>query len=128
MDGVDGVDVAEGGDRVSVRHRKRDSLFMTAQLITGAGEPVEVRVRNLSEGGLMIEHNRAIAPGSLVTLHMRGLGELVGTVAWCTHGRAGIALDQPIDPKRARQRVSGGGGRTIPAHVKPALVARAPRR
>ena len=107
--------------------RRRDSLFMSAKLRIGDAAAVhEVRVRNLSTGGLMIEFDRAIDQGAAVMLEMNGLGELAGRVAWCTRGRAGISLDAPIDPKRARKPV--GTGRTTPEYAKPALVARVPRR
>ena len=106
---------------------RRDSLFMTAQLrLAGAVGPIEVRVRNLSEGGLMVEFDRAVQQGAAVALEMRGLGELTGTVAWCTHGRVGIALDRPIDPKRARKPV--GAGRDKAGAAPPVVYARAPER
>ena len=53
-----------------------------------------------------------VEPGTTVTLEMRGLGEMTGTVAWWTQGRLGIALDRPIDPSRARKPV--GTGTTTP--------------
>lgn len=129
MDGVGRVDVGTGEDLATAgaRDRKRDSLFMTAVLrIADEPETREVRVRNLSAGGLMIEHDRPIAPGAVVHLAMRGLGDLTGSVAWSTRGRVGVALDEPIDPKRARKPV--GTGKGTPGYAKPLLVARAPRR
>lgn len=128
MDGVDRVDtsMAEAAGP-ETRSRKRDSLFMTAKLWQPGSEQIfEVRVRNLSTGGLMIEFDRALDPGAAVLLYMHGLGELSGTVAWSTRGRVGIALDWEIDPKRARKQV--GGGTTTPVYAKPALhVVRTPR-
>ena len=120
----------DGGGRVDTsmveatgpetRARKRDSLFMTAKLWQpGTGPVFEVRVRNLSTGGLMVEHDRPLDPGAAVLLHMHGLGEISGSVAWSTRGRIGIALDREIDPRRARKPVRGG---TItPEYAKPAL-------
>ena len=129
MDGVGRI-IGQRGEPAgddSARSRKRDSLFMTAQLrFVGAAHAVEVRVRNLSEGGLMVEYDRAVEPGACVSLEMRGLGELTGTVAWCTRGRVGIALDHPIDPKRARKPV--GAGKAATGGPPPVVVARAPRR
>lgn len=90
------------------RGRGRDSLFLVAQ-VTMPGERNEqtVRVRNLSAGGLMIETDRAMAVGAVLILGLRGIGEVTGRVAWCAEGRVGIALDSPIDPKRARKPVGG---------------------
>ena len=130
MDGIGRVMPVEadnGGDVAPARGRGRDSLLLSAKLQL-AGEPTvhEVRVRNLSEGGLMAELNALVAQGTAVQLELRGLGSIAGTVAWCTRGRIGIALNEPIDPQRARKPV-GTGART-PGYVKPVLVARGPRR
>jgi hypothetical protein len=91
----------------SQRSRNRDSLFLMAQLRFEGEETVrEVRVRNLSEGGLMVDCARVRDPGTTVVLEVRGLGKIDGKVAWCTEGRIGIALDRPIDPKKARKPVA----------------------
>lgn len=113
---VDGPDATDSG-----RTRKRDSLFLTAKLTLPGRDAVDnVRVRNLSEGGLMAEYDRAVEPGTPVTLELRGLGELDGRVAWCTRGRLGIAFEQPIDPARARKPV--GTGASSPSYAKPLVI------
>lgn len=101
--------VPEEDDQSGQRGRGRDSLFLVAQ-ITLPGQRTEqtVRVRNLSAGGLMIETDRAMAAGTVLILGLRGIGEVTGRVAWCAEGRVGIALDSPIDPKRARKPVGTG--------------------
>ncbi|MDB5695330.1 MAG: pilZ domain protein [Sphingomonas bacterium] len=130
MDGVVQVGTV-GADEIvgtvdNARTRKRDSMFLSAQLrIGGEGPTHEVRVRNLSAGGLMAELDCTVEPGTPVALAMRGLGDMTGSVAWCTHGRLGIALDRPIDPARARKPV--GLGPSTPEFAKP-LVGRTPRR
>lgn len=129
MDGVGRIigDDSETLDGDDARDRRRDSLFMTAKMrLAGVADPLEVRVRNLSAGGLMIELDRAVEPGAAVSLEMRGLGEVTGSVAWATRGRVGIALDAPIDPKRARKPI--GAGPSTPDYAKPATVVRTPRR
>lgn len=116
---------APGADADSgQRKRKRDSLFLSARLwLSGVPGEHEVRIRNLSEGGLMAELDRPVAPGTAARLEMRGLGELSGSVAWSAHGRLGIALDHPIDPSRARKPVSGKGAT---GYARP-LIVPAPR-
>lgn len=97
--------------------RGRDSLFLTAMLrLEDEASPREVRIRNLSEGGLMAETDRDVAIGGVATLELRGIGEVTGKIAWCTQGRVGIALDRPIDPKLARKPV--GGGAQTPLYAK----------
>lgn len=111
----------DGDDKESGRARKRDSIFLSAQLtIAGARATYTVRVRNLSAGGLMAEYDAPVEPGTAVLLDMRGLGEMTGRVAWCTHGRIGVALDQPIDPARARKPV--GTGKDASGQGKPMVV------
>lgn len=99
---------AEAGE--AQRSRSRDSLFLMAKL-QFAGETAvrEVRVRNLSEGGLMVDCPRVKEPGTGVKLDLRGIGAVAGRVAWCTEGRIGIALDSPIDPKKARKPLGSAG-------------------
>ncbi len=90
------------------RGQQRDSLLLMAPCqVAGDDEIYEVRVRNLSEGGLMIELDRSVDVGTKVTLTLRGIGRVGGKVAWFAEGRAGIALDQPIDPVKARKPVGG---------------------
>ena len=86
------------------RAKSRDSLLLIAQCQLGVERNVhDVRVRNLSEGGLMIELDRPAEVGTRVWLNLRGIGEIVGRVAWCAAGRMGIALEAPIDPKKVRK-------------------------
>ncbi len=95
-------------DAPSKRAGTRDSLFLTALMRLGSETRLrEVRVRNLSEGGLMVELAKVAEVGTPVALELRGIGDVTGKVAWCTAGRIGIALDSPIDPKLARKPASG---------------------
>lgn len=88
------------------RDRQRDSLFLAAPLkVNGVVEDTPVRVRNLSEGGLMADLPRGAPVGATVELELRGVGRVTGQIAWCTAGRVGIAFDRPIDPQKARKPV-----------------------
>ncbi len=111
---------ADGMDRVRTqRARGRDSLFLVAKLRLGDEHGIrEVRVRNLSEGGLMIELDKIAEVGTPVRMDLRGIGEIAGKVAWCTEGRIGIALDSPIDPKKARKPAGTILPTTIPFYAK----------
>ena len=122
MDSVDQFPFADQDAEAgrSQRNRGRDSLFLVGRLtFADENKMHEVRIRNLSEGGLMVEIERLVALGTTVTLDLRGIGEVTGRVAWCAEGRIGIALEQRIDPKRARKPV--GGGEQTPAYAKPQL-------
>ena len=107
-------------DGAANRQEPRDSLFLMADVrITGREGVRQVRVRNLSSGGLMAELPEGLAQGVRVEIGVRGVGWVPGQVAWYAAGRVGIAFDQPIDPMLARKPV-GQGGHT-PTFVKPIL-------
>lgn len=96
---------SRSGDVSGNRASTRSALALLAQIrFDGEHNAREVRVRNLSEGGLMIELDRLVAVGTIIWLDIDGIGEISGKVAWCTQGRAGIALDAPIDPAKAHKQ------------------------
>ncbi len=100
---------ASDGPGSGQRAQARDSLLLVARCRLGEQRAErDVRVRNLSEGGLMIELDTPAEVGTRVWLDLRGIGEVVGKVAWCVAGRMGISLDVAIDPKLARKSVGGG--------------------
>lgn len=88
------------------RELDRDSLFLKAELKFVDGDDCgEVRIRNLSAGGLMAEAPVRTKRGDKVELEMRNIGKVTGYVAWVAQGRFGVAFDFPIDPKLARKPV-----------------------
>ncbi len=88
------------------RQLDRDSLFLKAALSFIDGENCgEVRIRNLSAGGLMAEAPVRAKRGDKVQIELRNIGRITGSVAWVAQGRFGVAFDHPIDPKLARQPV-----------------------
>lgn len=95
------------GGIVPPRQPQRESLLLAARLwLHGDHCDREVRMRNLSPGGVMVDCGVLREPGSLVRLEMPGLGTVAGKVAWCTAGRMGIAFDTPIDPALVRDEVA----------------------
>lgn len=93
-------------DPAAQRTGARDSLLLTAQIrVPGSSNATQVRVRNLSHGGLMAEYTGAIVGGSPIEVDVRGVGWVPGRVAWVTDGRIGIAFDTEIDPMSARKPV-----------------------
>ena len=102
------------------RQESRDSLFLMADFrVHGEKEVVPVRVRNLSQGGLMADFPDGLAQGLRVDFDVRGIGWVPGHVAWSAAGRIGVAFDRPIDPMLARKPV--GQGTHTPSFVKPIL-------
>ncbi|WP_174284631.1 PilZ domain-containing protein [Sphingomonas bacterium] len=104
------------------RKRKRDSLFLQASITLADEAVARVRIRNLSEGGLMAELPRVVNPGTPVAIDLRGIPDLTGKVAWCAEGRMGIVFDRKIDPQLARKPV--GKGAQTPIYAKPPVSFR----
>jgi hypothetical protein len=95
-------------DLAAQRAGGRDSLLLTAQIRkAGSDSSTQVRVRNLSSGGLMAEYSGVIASDTQVEVEVRGIGWVPGRVAWVVDGRIGVAFDVEIDPLAARKPVGG---------------------
>lgn len=98
------------------RGQNRDSLFVKAMLrFPVTGDEREVRVRNISSGGLMAEAPLRTPRGDPVEVHLRNIGWVSGKVAWVAESRFGIAFDYPIDPKM--MSVREGTGYEIPRYL-----------
>lgn len=116
---ANGSEMAEDELERSDRAGRRDSLLLMAQMTLGdETSPRDVRVRNISEGGLMAELPISVEIGTAVSLNLRGVGAVSGRIAWCTQGRVGVAFDCQIDPTLVRKPV--GGGASTPEYAKPA--------
>ena len=109
---------ADDGADPGLRDGRRDSMFLAARMTVGGSRPIDIRVRNLSEGGLMAEGAPPMAIGTPVVVELRAIGAVAGRVAWYAEERAGVAFDAPIDPKRARKPV-GARDAVRPAARRP---------
>lgn len=95
-----------GGAGGAQRQTPRDSLLLTAGFrLKGSDQIEQVRIRNLSAGGLMAEVAEDIDRDAEVEVQVRGIGWISGRIAWQAMGRVGIAFDKEIDPKKARKPV-----------------------
>lgn len=100
------------------RELDRDSMFLKAALRFIDGDDCgEVRIRNLSAGGLMAEAPVIAKRGDRVQLELRNIGRVTGYVAWVAQGRFGVAFDHAIDPKLARKPV-GQSKVELPRYLK----------
>ncbi|WP_066583684.1 PilZ domain-containing protein [Sphingomonas pruni] len=107
-------------DAAAQRNDARDSLLLVARFrIEGSAEIMQVRVRNLSSGGLMADVPKPIDIGTMVEVEVRGVGWVNGRIAWVAAGRAGVAFDHPIDPQAARKPVVASSGPTKDKPIKP---------
>ncbi len=109
-------------DFASQRAGARDSLMLAAQFRVAGGTAEQVRVRNLSAGGLMAEYAQPVERGTQVEVEVRGVGWVSGRIAWSAEGRVGVAFDSSIDPMLARKPV--GQGKHTPSYTKPIITRR----
>lgn len=88
---------------VDTRSVSRDSLFLLANIrVEDEADLHRVRVRNLSDGGMMAEGTVQVQRGHRLEIEMRNVGKLGGSVAWVQDQRFGIAFDNEIDSQSAR--------------------------
>jgi prepilin-type processing-associated H-X9-DG protein len=107
---------------VETRQIERDSLLLLAQLRVEGGEAeYKVKVRNLSAGGMMAEGSAPVTRGSLVSIDLRNIGWVDGSVAWKQDDRFGIAFVHEIDPRVPRALTPPSG----PDMIVPRFVRRA---
>ena len=85
------LDRGDGSNRRTLARRR---VLLSATLETSQGE-LEVRLRNLSSTGALIETRRPPEVGALVTLR-RGKTVAPGTVRWATSASIGIEFIRPI--------------------------------
>lgn len=76
---------------------QRSSVFLTGE-VEMEGQNIKVRIRNLSEGGAMLDTAGRLAPdvGTKGNLVRKG-NTIPFTVQWRQTDKYGIAFDEPID-------------------------------
>ncbi len=85
------------------RHIARDSLFVMAELrLDKADEIHKVRIRNLSDGGLMGDAPLHVLRGQMVWINLRNIGWVAGSVAWVQDNRFGVAFQDEVDHRLVR--------------------------
>lgn len=76
------------------RRAPRFRVLLVARLLTTSGER-NVKLRDISANGAMIEGDRLPAPGADILLR-RGSLETFATVIWAKDGKAGLEFDEPL--------------------------------
>lgn len=111
---------------VDTRNIQRDSLFLMADLRLEGDDTVHrVKVRNLSAGGMMAEGGPSVLRGAQLTVDLRNVGIVDGSVVWVQDGRFGIAFAHEIDPMAPRTQV-GNGDIASPRYTRPSSIQTAP--
>ncbi len=96
-------------DEAEQRHIARDSLFVMVDLrLDGSEEEHRIKMRNLSSGGMMGEGTVRVFRGAAISVNIRNIGWVEGSIAWVHESRFGIAFREDIDPKVARAPAAPG--------------------
>jgi diguanylate cyclase (GGDEF)-like protein len=86
-------------DGYAVSREARHRLMRRAMTCID-GVMVEVKLRNISSMGAMVESDVAIAPGSELAIDIVGVGPVRGIVRWAQPGKFGVQFGQQFDMTR----------------------------
>ncbi len=64
------------------------------------GRPTEIRLRNMSAMGALVECDTPIAPGTILTIDVVGVGPVLGTVRWSQANKFGLLFSEAFDLTR----------------------------
>ena len=81
----------------------RQSLMRRA-ITSINGETVEIRLRNISARGALVECDLPIAPGTQLTLDIVGVGPVIGVVRWSQASRFGMQFHENFELGRLAPR------------------------
>jgi diguanylate cyclase (GGDEF)-like protein len=84
--------------------REPRQRLMRRALIAVDGEVIEVRLRNISAMGALVECDRPVTPSRALTIDIVGVGPVTGTVRWAQRNRFGVQFDKQFDLTRLAPR------------------------
>jgi EAL domain-containing protein (putative c-di-GMP-specific phosphodiesterase class I) len=64
------------------------------------GETTEIRLRNISAMGALVECDQPVTPGQALTIDIVGVGPVIGTVRWAQAGKFGVQFTEQFDLAR----------------------------
>jgi hypothetical protein len=72
------------------------------------GTKIEVKLRNISAMGAMVESHMPVSPGAVLAIDIVGVGPVRGLVRWAQSGKFGVEFEHEFDlgrlaPKKERR-------------------------
>ena len=104
------------------RRTRRSKVLMTATLEL-SGSALEVKLRNLSAEGALIEGHNLPVEGSQVLFKRLELC-VPGRIAWVAAKRAGVTFDEKLAPEAMLHHIPAPKPRVMPDFRRPGLGAR----
>ena len=80
--------------------REARQMLMRRAITAINGQTEEIRLRNISGMGALVECDQPVAPGTQLTLDIVGVGPVTGIVRWSQATRFGMQFDEPFDLSR----------------------------
>jgi diguanylate cyclase (GGDEF)-like protein len=68
------------------------------------GETMEIKLRNISAAGALVECDYPVTPGLTLTIDIVGVGPVVGAVRWAQEGKFGVKFTDTFDLGRLAPR------------------------
>jgi diguanylate cyclase (GGDEF)-like protein/PAS domain S-box-containing protein len=92
------------------------------------GMSFDVRVRNISTGGALIESKRGVPIGAVIQLDLAGCGSFGAEIRWSDDERFGIKFERPFNLSVLRSEQEGRSAATVlqPAYLKSETSADSP--
>jgi EAL domain-containing protein (putative c-di-GMP-specific phosphodiesterase class I) len=90
------------------RHR-----LMRRAITSIRGQTTEVRLRNISSMGALVECPLSVAPGSELAIDIIGVGPVRGVVRWAQAGRFGVHFGEEFDLARLAAKKEPGNQTTM---------------
>ncbi|GAA4042943.1 EAL domain-containing protein [Sphingomonas rosea] len=77
--------------------REPRQRLMRRALIALEGKVTEVRLRNISAMGALVECVSPVTPGKSIAIDIVGVGPVSGTIRWAQRNRFGVRFDEQFD-------------------------------
>ena len=77
------------------------------------GEVTEIRLRNISAMGALVECAHSVSPGTTITIDIVGVGPVLGSVRWAQAGKFGIQFADAFDLARLAPKKDRGNDVTM---------------
>lgn len=104
------------------RRERRSNVLLTA-IIELSGRTLDVKLRNLSAEGALVEGESLPIEGTEITFR-RGELSVPGRIVWVNNRRAGVHFHTALTPEALLRHVPTPRPRILPAFRRPGLGAK----
>ncbi|GAA4003067.1 PilZ domain-containing protein [Sphingomonas humi] len=105
---------------VQNRRQRRSNVLLTAS-VEANGRTLDVKLRNLSAEGALVEAAGLPIEGSHVRFR-KGELQVQGKVVWVNGNRAGLQFDEPLSPEALLRHVPVPRPRVLPSFRRPGIA------